>query len=214
VSGALQLDEAHRVLAAACAATRSARWSPPPGSRTDDCCRRQSRRLRSFLAAALATGRPAHITFSALALASSLVVLVGCFRGEPVARASWRDYVTLTKPRIMTLLLLTGGAGMVIGAQGWPGTWLFVVTLAGLALACGGASALNHVLDSDVDRLMSRTGGRPVATDRISPGASTRVRAHPLGLLVRPARLARERADGRSSRSSGTSSTCWSTRAG
>ena len=69
----------------------------------------------------------------------------------------------------MTLLLLTGAAGMVVGAQGWPGTGLFAVTLVGLALACGGASALNHVLDSDIDRLMPRTGGRPVAGDRITP---------------------------------------------
>jgi heme o synthase len=168
VSGALQLDEAHRVLAALalpplCALVAAAwvahrRLLPAAVAA-----------LASFLAAALATGRPAHITFSALALAGSLVVLAGCFRGEPVARASWRDYVTLTKPRIMTLLLLTGAAGMVVGAQGWPGTGLFAVTLVGLALACGGASALNHVLDSDIDRLMPRTGGRPVAGHRITP---------------------------------------------
>jgi protoheme IX farnesyltransferase len=125
--------------------------------------------LVSFLAAALATGRPAHIALSALALAASLVVLAGCFRGEPVSRGSLRDYVTLTKPRIMTLLLLTGGAGMLVGAHGWPGTGLFAAAMTGLALACGGASALNHVLDSDIDQLMSRTGSRPVAGQRIAP---------------------------------------------
>jgi heme o synthase len=168
VSGALQLGAAHRLLAALalpplCALVAAAwvahRRLLPAATGA----------LVSFLAAALATGRPAHIALSALALAASLVVLAGCFRGEPVARGSWRDYVTLTKPRIMTLLLLTGGAGMVVGAQGWPGTGLFLVTLVGLALACGGASALNHVLDSDIDRLMPRTGGRPVAGDRITP---------------------------------------------
>ena len=168
VSGALQLDEAHRVLAALalpplCALVAAAwvahrRLLPAAVAA-----------LASFLAAALATGRPAHITFSALALAGSLVVLASCFRGEPVARASWRDYVTLTKPRIMTLLLLTGATGMVVGAQGWPGTGLFVVTLVGLALACGGASALNHVLDRDLDRHMSRTARRPVAANRVPP---------------------------------------------
>ena len=84
--------------------------------------------------------------------------------------ASARDYLTLTKPRIMTLLLLTGAAGMFVGAQGVPPLGLFGVTMLGLALACGGASALNHVLDRDIDALMgSRTEKRPVATGRVSP---------------------------------------------
>ena len=84
-------------------------------------------------------------------------------------RASVRDYVTLTKPRIMTLLLLTGAAGMVVGARGLPAAGTFFVAMAGLALACGGASALNHVLDRDIDRLMPRTGSRPVAGERVAP---------------------------------------------
>ena len=84
--------------------------------------------------------------------------------------ASLRDYLTLTKPRIMTLLLLTGAAGMFVGAQGVPPLGLFAVTMLGLALACGGASALNHVLDRDIDALMgSRTEERPVASGRVSP---------------------------------------------
>jgi protoheme IX farnesyltransferase len=97
------------------------------------------------------------------------VAAAWCFRGEPVASASWRDYVTLTKPRIMTLLLLTGAAGMFVGAEGVPPLSTFVVTMVGLALACGGASALNHVLDRDLDRLMRRTGHRPVAEERVTP---------------------------------------------
>jgi heme o synthase len=79
------------------------------------------------------------------------------------------DYVTLTKPRIMSLLLLTGAAGMFVGAEGVPPLGVFAVTMVGLALACGGASALNHVLDRDLDRLMHRTGHRPVAEDRVTP---------------------------------------------
>jgi protoheme IX farnesyltransferase len=97
------------------------------------------------------------------------VAAAWCFRGEPVAPASWRDYVTLTKPRIMTLLLLTGAAGMFVGARGVPPLSTFAVTMLGLALACGGASALNHVLDRDLDRLMRRTGHRPVAEERVTP---------------------------------------------
>ena len=68
----------------------------------------------------------------------------------------------------MTLLLLTGLCGMVVGAGGLPPLWLVGVTMLGLALACGGASALNHVLDADIDRLMGkRTRSRPVAAGRV-----------------------------------------------
>jgi len=81
-----------------------------------------------------------------------------------------RDYVALTKPRIMSLLLLTGFCGMIVGARGWPGTGLAAAAMAGLALACGGASALNHVLDRDIDPLMGkRTASRPVAAGRVAP---------------------------------------------
>jgi protoheme IX farnesyltransferase len=77
--------------------------------------------------------------------------------------------VTLTKPRIMTLLLLTGAAGMFVGAEGWPDPWTFVAAMTGLALACGGASALNHVMDADIDKLMGeRTAARPVASGRVA----------------------------------------------
>jgi protoheme IX farnesyltransferase len=90
--------------------------------------------------------------------------------GEAVPRASWRDYVTLTKPRIMSLLLVTGLCAMFVGAGGAPAAWLIVVTMTGLALACGGASALNHVLDRDIDKLMGkRTRARPVAAERMPP---------------------------------------------
>jgi len=83
-------------------------------------------------------------------------------------RRTARDYVTLTKPRIMTLLLLTGGAGAFVGARGSPSAGVFAATMLGLALACGGASALNHYLDRDIDRLMgARTEKRPVASGRL-----------------------------------------------
>jgi protoheme IX farnesyltransferase len=124
-----------------------------------------------FGAAALARGEPLHATLAALAFAGALVAAAQTFRGERVAAGTWRDYATLTKPRIMTLLLLTGACGMVVGARGLPSATLFAATMAGLALACGGASALNHVLDADIDRLMGkRTQKRPVAAGRIEPG--------------------------------------------
>ena len=125
--------------------------------------------LALFGAAGLATGSgPVHVGLAAAAFAATLVAAALCFRGEPIANGPWRDYVSLTKPRIMSLLLLTGGCGMVVGARGWPGTGLFAITMLGLALACGGASALNHLLDADIDRLMGkRTQLRPVAAGRV-----------------------------------------------
>ena len=124
-----------------------------------------------FLAATAAWwSRPLHVALAALALAATAVVAVGTFRGEGVSSGPWRDYVTLTKPRIMSLLLLTGAAGMFVGEGGVPPLTDLAIMLAGLALACGGASALNHVLDRDIDRLMgSRTERRPVAAGRVPP---------------------------------------------
>jgi heme o synthase len=111
-----------------------------------------------------------HVGAAAAALGASFLVVVGVFRGSPTPLASLRDYLTLTKPRIMTLLLVTGAGGMFVGAQGVPPLDLLVVAMAGLALACGGASALNHVLDRDIDALMgTRTRERPVASGRVTP---------------------------------------------
>ena len=126
--------------------------------------------LALFGAAALVTADAPHVALSALALAAASVVAALTFRGEPAALGSLRDHVTLTKPRIMSLLLVTGAGGMVVGAQGLPSPGSFAAAMVGLALACGGASALNHVLDADIDRLMgTRTEKRPVATGRVAP---------------------------------------------
>src|SRR5436190_6028405 len=76
--------------------------------------------LALFGAAALVEGEPLHATVAALAFAATLVACAQTFRGERLAAGAWRDYATLTKPRIMTLLLLTGACGMVIGARGLP----------------------------------------------------------------------------------------------
>jgi heme o synthase len=123
-----------------------------------------------FTAAAAVRGNGAHAALAGAALAALLVVTVQCFRGEHVPWGAWRDYVTLTKPRIMSLLLVTGFCGMIAGAGGWPGTAIAVAATVGLALACGGASALNHVLDRDIDPLMGeRTKQRPVASGRVTP---------------------------------------------
>jgi protoheme IX farnesyltransferase len=131
--------------------------------------------LAFFGAAAALPRSPLHVALASCALAAAAVSAVQCFRGEPVSSGprlseALRDYVTLTKPRIMSLLLVTGAAGMFVGAQGAPDWDLFLAAMTGLALACGGASALNHVLDADIDRLMGkRTERRPVAAGRVPP---------------------------------------------
>jgi protoheme IX farnesyltransferase len=121
-----------------------------------------------LLATAAAPGA-AHLALAIPAFAAAVVLAVLAWRGEPVAAGAWRDYVTLTKPRIMTLLLLTGLCGAAVGAHGRPSLTLLATTFFGLGLACGGAAALNHVLDRDIDKLMGpRTAARPVASGRIT----------------------------------------------
>lgn len=96
------------------------------------------------------------------------------------APALARDYLTLTKPRIMSLLVLTSVCAMVAAAGGSPPAVPLAALVVGGALACGGASALNHVLDRDIDRLMGpRTASRPVAAGRIAPA-----RAVAFGLVL------------------------------
>jgi protoheme IX farnesyltransferase len=168
VSGALGLGAAHRALAAVAlpplAAAVAASWV---------AYRRllvpATLALACFVAAAAFVSRPAHLTLAALAFAATLGFLGGCLRGETLRPASWRDYLTLTKPRVMSLLLLTGAAGMFVGAEGVPRPGQLALLVGGLALACGGASALNHLLDADLDRRMRRTGSRPVAEERLAP---------------------------------------------
>jgi heme o synthase len=110
-----------------------------------------------------------HVGTAGVAFGAALVTAALSFSGEPVAAGPVRDYLTLTKPRVMSLLLLTGAAGMFVGAGGWPGGAELVLMLTGLTLACGGAGALNHVLDADIDRLMGeRTASRPVASGRVA----------------------------------------------
>jgi protoheme IX farnesyltransferase len=75
------------------------------------------------------------------------------------------------KPRITLLVVLTTLAAMVWAADGAPPVGLTLATLLGMTLASGGASALNHVWDRDIDRLMTRTQERPVAAGRIAPRA-------------------------------------------
>src|SRR5262249_31259691 len=123
-----------------------------------------------FGLAALLTGRTVHLALAALAFAATALLAARVFRSSTAGgHVDVRDYVTLTKPRVMSLLLLTGGAPGLLRGRGLPGWSVFALTMAGLALACGGAAALNHYLDRDIDPLMGeRTARRPVASGRIA----------------------------------------------
>ena len=80
-------------------------------------------------------------------------------------------YLALTKPRIIELLLVTTLPTMVVAERGLPSLSLMLFTLVGGALAAGGANAVNMWADRDIDRLMARTAGRPLATGEITATA-------------------------------------------
>ncbi|MFN8523428.1 MAG: heme o synthase [Chloroflexota bacterium] len=127
----------------------------------------------------------AHVA-GASAVWSMVVVLYALTwrsrRGEPVTAqdeavsprdGSTRDlvtaYVQLTKPRVMVLLLVTTLAAMLMAQRGVPSLALVFFTLLGGALAAGGAGAINHYLDRDIDVKMSRTSSRPLPNGLIPP---------------------------------------------
>jgi len=85
------------------------------------------------------------------------------------ARDVVRDYVSLAKPRIIVLLLITALGGMMIASRGWPSTGLVILTLLGGALSAAGAGAINCWIDRDIDGEMYRTRRRPIPDGRIAP---------------------------------------------
>ncbi|MCC7367819.1 MAG: protoheme IX farnesyltransferase [Chloroflexi bacterium] len=80
-----------------------------------------------------------------------------------------RAYFTLTKPRVVVLLLVTTLAAMLMAHKGLPPLMLMVFTLVGGALAAGGAGAINHYIDRDIDELMGRTSTRPIPAGMVPP---------------------------------------------
>lgn len=80
----------------------------------------------------------------------------------------WKDYLLLTKPRVISLLLFTTWAAMIMAQRGWPGFWLFLLTGIGFYMAAGSAHAVNMVVDRDIDQRTERTATRAVAAGRIS----------------------------------------------
>jgi protoheme IX farnesyltransferase len=91
---------------------------------------------------------------------------------EQQAHASWRDYLELTKPKVVVLMLITSLVGMFLATRaGVPWTVLVFGNL-GIGLCAGGAAAVNHVVDRRIDSIMARTHKRPLAEGRVTPLAA------------------------------------------
>src|SRR3954464_15878469 len=88
----------------------------------------------------------------------------------PGVRQVVADYVTLTKPKVQLLLLLTTITTMYVAGD--PSVGLVAITVLGGFLSAGGAGAFNHFYDRDIDAQMGRTASRPVPSGRISPRAA------------------------------------------
>src|SRR3954470_5618583 len=88
----------------------------------------------------------------------------------PGVRQVLADYITLTKPRVQLLLLLTTITTMYVAGD--PSVGLVAVTVLGGSLAASCAAAVNHFYDRDIDKQMARTATRPVPAGRVSPRAA------------------------------------------
>ena len=79
-----------------------------------------------------------------------------------------KDYTTLTKPKVNLLLVITALSAIFLASDSLPSISVLVAVIVGGTLASGGAGAINHSIDKDIDNTMKRTSKRPVAGDRIS----------------------------------------------
>lgn len=80
----------------------------------------------------------------------------------------WQDYLELTKPRVVALMIITALIGMCMAVPGWVPWQPLVLGNLGIALCAGAAAAINHIVDEQIDQQMARTQTRPVATGRIT----------------------------------------------
>ncbi|HEY0288291.1 MAG TPA: heme o synthase [Pseudomonas sp.] len=89
--------------------------------------------------------------------------------GERHHQALWRDYLELTKPKVLVLMLITSLVGMFLATRAGVAWHVLVFGNLGIALCAGGAAVVNHVVDHKIDALMARTHKRPIAQGRVSP---------------------------------------------
>ncbi|GGK21859.1 protoheme IX farnesyltransferase [Deinococcus malanensis] len=83
-------------------------------------------------------------------------------------RATWRDYLALTKPKVISLLLWTTLAAMFMAQRGWPGLGLLVVVSLAGYMSAGSAGVFNMIIDRDIDLKMARTAKRPTSSGLIT----------------------------------------------
>ncbi len=83
--------------------------------------------------------------------------------------AQWKDYLELTKPKVVALMILTSIIGMCLATPGWVPMDVFIFGNVGIALCAGAAAVINHIVDRQIDTVMARTHKRPVATGRVEP---------------------------------------------
>lgn len=92
--------------------------------------------------------------------------------GGSTQGATWRDYLELTKPRVVALMILTALIGMCMAVPGFVPWQPLLLGNLGIALCAGAAAAINHLVDERIDQQMSRTRSRPVATGKVSQRAA------------------------------------------
>jgi heme o synthase len=85
---------------------------------------------------------------------------------------TWRDYLELTKPRVVSLIVLTSVVGSLLASPGLPPLDTLLFANLGIAMAAAGAAAINHVLDRAVDARMARTRNRPLPSGHLKAGAA------------------------------------------
>lgn len=84
-------------------------------------------------------------------------------------QASWRDYLELTKPKVVVLMLITSLAGMFLATRAGVSWSVLLFGNLGIGLCAGGAAVVNHVVDRRIDAVMARTRKRPLAQGRVEP---------------------------------------------
>tara|TARA_R110000764_G_scaffold90881_3_gene173463 strand:+ start:3619 stop:4530 length:912 start_codon:yes stop_codon:yes gene_type:complete len=84
-------------------------------------------------------------------------------------RAGWRDYLELTKPKVVALMIITSAIGMLLASEGAVPWQTLLLGNLGIALCAGSAAAVNHVVDRRIDLQMARTQRRPLAQGRVNP---------------------------------------------
>lgn len=136
---------------------------------------RSTPNLASAIETEAVTGSTARLraTATAAAASSSTIALSERASATPAAVGCWQDYLSLCKPRVVSLVTFTALASMCLAAPQAPLSWsLLLAGSVGVMLAAASAAVLNQVADRDIDALMRRTRGRPLPSHRVGIGAA------------------------------------------